>query len=122
MVNDGINIILSASLGAIIWAISPTLTGFIEPWDSSLKYYVICLFAAGVIIGIVCHKNLLCTYIGIVAGQLIYIVLLGQVGPLLSIGILFLIILGLATIAGAALGSRFRSFISEFIKGSKAGA
>jgi hypothetical protein len=120
--NAGINFIFSAILGAIIWAVSPTITGSIEPWDAGTKYYIISLIMAGIITGIICPRNLLAAYVGILAGQLLYILITGQIGPLFIIGVLFLLVYSLTALAGVAIGSRFRRAIVQLLKGSRAGA
>ena len=76
-----ISLISSAGLGAIIWAMSPVISGAIEPWDAESPYYVVSLFIAGAVVGLLQPKNIWAIYIGIVIGQLIYMAVFLAAGP-----------------------------------------
>jgi len=39
--------LVSAVASALIWAVSPLLTGHAEPWDADGLFYVACLVVAG---------------------------------------------------------------------------
>ncbi len=110
MVNRDIAISLSfaAGLGAVIWAVSPIATGSAEPWDAESPYYFVSLFVAGAIVGLLCPRNIWSAFFGIVVGQLVYLLVFLPSGPLLPLGVLFLLGYGLLSLLGAALASRFR--------------
>ena len=81
----------SAILGALIWALSPLLTGQAEPWDADGPIYVIALVAAGLIAGAFIPKSLWAHYLGSVVGQLGYEALFLNIGPLFLLGAVFLL-------------------------------
>jgi hypothetical protein len=98
-----INLSLSAFLGALIWALSPTITGEAEPWDSDSIYYYAALFVAGVISAIPGKKPVWAIYVGIILGQFLFILFFLPLGPLLLIGLVSMSLFGLLTLAGAVI-------------------
>lgn len=99
---------LAAGLGAVIWAVSPVVTGSAEPWDAESPYYFVSLFTAGAIVGFLYPVHILSEFSGIVAGQLIYLLVFLPSGPLLPLGVIFLVGFGLVSLLGAFLASRTR--------------
>lgn len=67
-----VNLTLSAVAGAAIWALAPALTGHTEPWDSDGLYYPLALFAAGILLGSIGPRAIWAHAVGIVLGQLLY--------------------------------------------------
>jgi hypothetical protein len=110
-VNRGIaiSLFLAVGLGAAIWAVSPVVAGFAEPWDADSLYYFVSLFVAGAIVGLLCPRHIWSAFSGIVVGQLIYLLLFLPSGPLLPLGLVFLLGYGLLSLLGAVLASRFRN-------------
>ena len=104
-----ISLSLAAGLGAVIWALSPVVTGAAEPWDAESPYYFVSLFVAGAIVGFVWPRRIWAVFLGIVIGQLVYLLAFIPLGPLLPLGVLFLFGYALLSLLGAALASRLRS-------------
>ena len=103
-----ISLSLAAGLGAVIWAVSPVVTGSAEPWDAESPYYFVSLFVAGAIVGLLCPRHIWSAFLGIVVGQLVYLLVFLPSGPLLPLGVLFLLGYGLLSLLGAVLASRLR--------------
>lgn len=106
--NKVISLCVASVLGAIIWTISPFVTGEIEPWDADSPYYVVSLILAGSIVGGLIPKHLWTVFLGVVAGQIIYMFVFIPSGPLLLIGIVFLVGYGLISLIAAIFAARFR--------------
>lgn len=103
-----VNLTLSAVAGAAIWALAPALTGHTEPWDSDGLYYPLALFAAGILLGSIGPRAIWAHAVGIVLGQLLYMLFFLPLGPLLLLGVVFLAGYSVLTLGGAGLGAAFR--------------
>ncbi len=101
-------VVLAALLGAAVWAASPLVSGHEEPWDGDGLFYIGSLAAAGLISGLSIPKPLWTHYVGSVAGQLTYQLVFLPLGPLLLLGVVFLLGYSLLFLAGAAIGSALR--------------
>lgn len=101
----------AALAGALIWAISPMVTGHAEPWDAGGVYYFAALVLAGLVSGLLAPKSTWMLYLGSIAGQFLYHVLFLPSGPLMFIGLAFLLAWSLIFLAGAYGGSRVRRWI-----------
>ena len=99
---------VAAVLGAVIWGLSPLLTDAVEPWDAESPYYFLSLFVAGGLVGLLCPKQIWVAYLGIVVGQLVYMLIALPSGPLLPLGVLFLFGYGVLSLLGLALASQVR--------------
>ena len=99
---------LSALLGALIWLLSPVLTGQQEPWDASPSYYYSALVVAGFIPACLSARRFWLWAAGAWVGQLVGFALLivryGS-GPLWLAGLVFLCFYSLLSVAGAGLGA-----------------
>ena len=93
----------------IVWALSPWLTGFSEPWDAPGIYYPVALFLAGTASGVITGKPLWAHYTGGVFGQFFYEILFLPMGPLAVVGLLFMVVWSLLFLLGACLGALMRS-------------
>ena len=113
-----ISILISGILGALIWAFSPYVTGMAEPWDAETPYYFTCLFVAGFITGIICPRHIWGAFLGIVIGQLLYMLIFLPLGPLIVIGIPVMFAFGLLALVGIFLGVRIRRFVKEYMAGA----
>jgi 4-hydroxybenzoate polyprenyltransferase len=98
----------AAFAGALIWAFSPMVTGHAEPWDADGVYYFAALVLAGLVSGFLAPKSIWMLYLGSVTGQFLYHVLFFPIGPLVVIGLAFLLAWSLTFLAGAYGGSRVR--------------
>lgn len=107
--------LVAALAGALIWAISPMVTGHAEPWDAGGVYYFGALVLAGLVSGLLAPKSIWMLYLGSIAGQFLYHVLFMPSGPLIVIGIAFLIAWSLIFMAGAYGGSRARRWIGTLL-------
>jgi len=88
---------------ALVWAASPWLTGRREPWDADFPFYISGLMIAGAVAGALTPKPIWALYLGAIVGQLSYQVLFLKVGPLLPLGVLFLVVYCFVFLATAAL-------------------
>jgi hypothetical protein len=100
------------ALGAGIWVLSASITGYREPWDSPGMYYAAALFGAGVIGGFLVPGHWGEVAVGVFTGQAL--VLLARVlaepasGGLWPLGLLSLGFYSLLALVGAGLGSGLR--------------
>lgn len=93
---------------ALVWAISPWLTGHQEPWDAEWFFYVSGLLLSGFITGVLVPKPLWAYYLGSIAGQLGYMMLFLPDGPLMLVGTGFLFVYSCLFLIGGAGGSFLR--------------
>jgi len=100
---------LAALTGAFVWALSPWLTGHTEPWDASGVYYSAALIAAGLVTGLIVPAPLWVLYAGSVFGQFLYLWLFLPSGPLLAVGLIFLLLWSLLFLGGTYLAARIRN-------------
>ena len=103
-----ISLSIAAGFGAVIWALSPIVTGAREPWDGESSYYFVSLLVAGIIIGGLSPKHEWSVWLGVVLGQLLYMLIFLPLGPLTPLGIMFMAAYGLISLVGAVLGARLR--------------
>jgi len=96
-------ILVSAALSALIWTLSPWLTGHREPWDADGLFYVVALVVAGSLAGVLAPRPLWAHYIGAVLGQLGYELLFMPMGPLFLLGVAFLLGYGIIFALAAAV-------------------
>lgn len=83
--------LLSVFAGAAIWALTPVLTNYREPWDIEGQFYVAALLIAGAVAGAIAPKPLWAHYLGTFMGQLGYELLFLRIGPLVVIGAVILL-------------------------------
>ena len=117
-----ISLSVSAGFGALIWAISPIITGEIKPWDAESLYYFVSLIVAGLIVGALIPRHVWAVLLGIVVGQLIYMLIFLPLGPLTLLGIIFMAVYGLLSLIGAALAARLRRGTESVSSGGGNGA
>lgn len=117
MLRSSLPAFLTASAAAfVVWALSPSLTGFQEPWDAPGVYYYAALFVAGTVSGFIADKPLWAHYVGSIFGQFLYGLLFLTMGPLAAVGLVFLVVWSVIFLGGAYLGARLRSYFSSSIK------
>ena len=58
--------------GALVWALSPTVTGEIEPWDSSMQYYAFGIFIAAATGALLSGWHVWVPIVGVYLAQNIY--------------------------------------------------
>jgi len=102
------SLLLAAGLGAAIWAVSPVVTGSAEPWDAESPYYFVSLFVAGAIVCLLFPRHIWSAFLGVVIGQLVYLLVFLPSGPLLPLGVVFMLGYGLLSLLGAVLASKLR--------------
>ena len=66
-------VIAAFASGWLIWALSPTVTGQREPWDSTFWYYSASLFLAGLLLSAPCLRLFWLVPIALIAGQIAFI-------------------------------------------------
>ncbi|MBD8525761.1 hypothetical protein [Pseudomarimonas arenosa] len=79
--------------GAAIWALSPRLIGFAEPWDSDSMYYLLALAVLGSLLGALArgYGSLLVIAFGVLLGQVLHVLSFGQIGALWMLGLVLLV-------------------------------
>ena len=102
----GITLSISTVAGAAAWALSPWLTGYPEPWDAAGIYYPVALLVLGAVAGILSPQPLWAHYLGAFIGQLGYEVLFLGAGPLLVLGVAFLLGYAVIFFVGAVAGAQ----------------
>ena len=107
---------IAAGLGASIWLLSPWLTGHSEPWDADGFYYLGALLVTGSISGVVAPRPIWAHYAGSFLGQLGYELLFLKIGPLLAVGIGFLLAYCLLFVAAAFAAARIRRVCERGIR------
>ena len=102
----------AAALGAMIWFLSPVLTGDAEPWDSKSSYYVWALIAAGFFPACLSSRRSWLAGVGAWLGQLIAFAfrVVHPAKPvagvdLWPVGLIILCLYSLLSVAGAVLGA-----------------
>jgi hypothetical protein len=100
--------LVAALAGGGIWALSPLITGHAEPWDASGIYYTAALVLSGFLSGLLAATPLWLLYIGSIFGQVMYLFLFLPSGPLIIVGLVFLLLWSLLFLGGAYMGSRVR--------------
>jgi hypothetical protein len=103
-----INFLFSFVGGAMVWALSPFLSGQVEPWDAKGFYYSAALLVVSLIVGLARPKHVWSHYAGIILGQLTYMLCFLPGGPLIPVGVAILAAYSTIALAGAASGARFR--------------
>lgn len=92
----------------MVWALSPLLSGQIEPWDAKGFYYSAALLIVGLTVGLARPKHVWSHYVGIILGQLAYMLYVLPGGPLIPVGVAILAAYSTIALAGAASGAWFR--------------
>ena len=106
-----VTVLTAAILGALIWILSPLLTGAVMPADEHPNYYTLSLLFVGVVIGILFPKRLKAVFGGVVLGQLIYALIFLPLGSTAGAGIIYVSLYGVLSVAGAIIGSWIRRAI-----------
>lgn len=107
-----LTLVVATLLGAAIWALSPVLAGYREPWDADGLFFVVALAVTGAVAGAVSPRPLWAHYVGSVVGQLVYQLLFLRIGALFILGALFLLGYSLIFLFGATVASRLRITLS----------
>jgi len=97
---------VSGVASALVWALSPWLTGHREPWDADGLFYVLALVVAGSLSGLLAPKPLWAHYVGAVVGQLGYELLFLRIGPLFVLGAVFLLGYCIIFVVAAAVAAQ----------------
>jgi hypothetical protein len=103
---------LAVLLGALIWLLSPTLTGHREAWDASASYYLSALIIAGFLPACLRAERFWRVALGAWVGQMlgfVWLLLLpsqpGSGANLWPLGLVFLALSSVLSLVGAALGA-----------------
>ncbi len=104
-------LLLSAFTGAMVWAFSPLVVGRAEPWDADGAYYVLALFAGGMLAGAAAPRPLWAHYLGAWLGQLGYQLVFLPIGSLIVLGAALLLVYSLLFALGAAFAVRLRGWV-----------
>lgn len=105
-------LLTSVLLGAIIWALSPLISGSSEPWDARNHYYPVALAIAGLIAGMTAPRIRWAFFTGVLLGQLAFMTLFLATGPLAPVGFFFLCIYSLIFLAAAIAATYVRDWLA----------
>jgi hypothetical protein len=112
---------LSVVLGALIWLCSQFITGTAEPWDAAGYYWQIGLLLAGFLPAVSSPRRFWLWPLGVLFGQLIIFAARAFQGPpsaLWPVGVVYLVLFSVVTLAGAFLGWASRRVFSRmFVSG-----
>jgi hypothetical protein len=103
-----LTVLVAVVASGLVWAFSPWLSGHTEPWDAESYYYLVALFATGLISGLLVPRPLWAHYLGALIGQLSYQALFIGTGPLFALGGVFLLGYSLVFVVAAGLAAQFR--------------
>ena len=106
--SGAVTFLIASVASALIWVVSPFLTGHAEPWDAPVLFYFGALAIAGFIAGAIAPKPLWVHYSGAVVGQLTYELLFLKLGPLVVLGAVFLLGYSVIFLVAAMVGGRVR--------------
>jgi hypothetical protein len=99
---------VGASIGVLIWMLSPAFIGTVEPWNTG-SYYALALLGSGIVAGAFIPKNLGILYVSVVGGQIAYAYLIQHASSLAGMGMGTLLLYTLIFLGGAVFGSRLQS-------------
>jgi hypothetical protein len=102
-------LLVSAVLGALVWALSPLITGHKEPWDNAGHYYPLALLAAGFLSGLVSPPIRWAHYVGSILGQVVFELAFLAAGPLIAVGVLFMMVYAVVFLLAALLAGYLRA-------------
>ena len=108
MRSSAVTFFIASVTSALIWVVSPFVTGHAEPWDAQVLFYPGALAIAGFISGALTPRPLWAHYAGAVAGQLTYELIFLKLGPLFVIGAVFLLGYSVIFLVAAMVGGRVR--------------
>jgi hypothetical protein len=101
---------------ALVWGLSPLVTGHLEPWDADGLYYVGALTVTGIVAGGFFPRPLWAHYLGSIVGQLTYELIFLKLGPLFLVGIVFLLAYSVVFLVAAAIAARVRVYFARSTK------
>ena|GEM_PF-3540765 len=100
-------------LGALIWALSPLVTGQKEPWDSTGSYYFMSLMVAGFIPAVIYPKYFwLCTVV-VLIGQESYILATNGLEGIMAV--FFIGFYSMGCFIGAVFGAVVSTIVCEIL-------
>ncbi len=111
MKKPSVSILIPFVGGALIWALSPQITGRVEPWDASGPYYWAALFVVGFVSGLAAPGMANQVPLWIVAGQSA-VILFGffiegrDIGLFFPMGLIVLFVYSILSLGGALIGAK----------------
>ena len=105
-----VTIPVAAIAAGLVWAVSPWISGYREPWDAGGYFYILALLLAGAIAGLISPRPLWAHYVGAVIGQLCYELIFLRVGALVILGAAFLLGYSVVFLLGAYAGGQLRHY------------
>jgi len=101
--------LLSVTIGFVIWWLSPEFTGTVEPWDSESAYMPLSLIIGGLVVGAIGGAPIWRWSVGIYVGEVLSMLARQITDPgiganLMPLGVIFLIGYTLPSLLGSALG------------------
>ena len=111
----------SVILGFLVWWLSLSFTGAVEPWDAENGYYFIALGIVGVVGGFLGGKRFWLWPLAIIVGQIIAIIIMHFTHPpagvdfFIPLGLIFLIICSVPSFVGSAIGVGLSRMILKHI-------
>ncbi len=97
--------------GVLVWALSPAITGRVEPWDANGPYYYAALFVVGFVSGLAAPGGASRVPLWVVAGQSAVILFSvffrsGDIGLFFPMGLIVLFAFSLLALGGALIGAK----------------
>ena len=100
----------SVILGFLVWWLSLSFTGAVEPWDAENGYYFIALGLAGVVGGFLGGKRFWFWLLAIIVGEILAVIVRHFTHPpvgvdfFIPLGLMFLVIYSIPSFIGSAIG------------------
>src|SRR5687768_15325093 len=101
-------LLISTLLAALVWALSPVLADAREPLEARNHYYPVALAIAGFLAGIFSPRIRWAFFLGAVAGQLLFALLILRSGPLAMNEIGLLGVYSMVFLASAIIATYLR--------------
>lgn len=99
-----ITVILGVIIGFLVWALSPRLTGFKEPWDAAWPFYSIVIFLTGMVFTLIRGRVDAIGFLGLWVGQILGLLIV-QGASWLGMGIISTLVFGAINyLPGSILG------------------
>ena len=106
--------LISILAGTLIWALSPRITGHLEPWDSDSIYFSGSIAFFSLCLGVILPRSALPITTGLILGQFGFMLIALPSGPLWPIGLLTLIIYSvILALPLSWVGSRIRTVMDS---------
>jgi hypothetical protein len=105
-------LLYGAAVGFLLWALSPTLLGVAEPWDTEHRVYTLAMVGAGLALGLLNPRAPAAAYLGAWLGQVLALIVLPSFdNDWLLLGAISTAVGSLWFLLGVAVGIGVRSLL-----------